>query len=64
MADISGHILQYKWQNIPDNSTPQLGSLRLRTPELTPDKITEAFFNLQLIVFKLFIIIIIVATIF
>ncbi len=37
MADISGHILQHKWQNIPDNSTP--------SP--TADKITEAFFGLQ-----------------
>ncbi len=47
MADISGHILQHKWQNIPNNSTPQLGVSPSRTLELTKDKITEAFFDLQ-----------------
>ncbi len=52
MADISGHILQHKWQNIPDNSTPQLGSHPLRTPELTADKITEAFFQFTIISYQ------------
>ncbi len=47
MADISGHILQHKWHNILDNSTPQLGVSPSRTLELTADKITEAFLAIQ-----------------
>ncbi len=47
MADISGHILQHKWQNIPTIQLHSRGSHPLRTLELTADKITEAFFDLQ-----------------
>ncbi len=47
MADISGHILQHKRQNIPTIQLHSWGSHPLRTLELTADKITEAFFDLQ-----------------
>ncbi len=47
MADISSHILQHKWQNIPDNSTAQLGVSPSTDSGTHRRQNTEAFFDLQ-----------------